>query len=48
MFTVIVVGVLVVGAIVGTYFFLRNNKDKKAKIDGFVNKVDGEIKKVVK
>jgi len=26
-------------AIVGTYLFLRNNKEKKAKIDAFVDQV---------
>ncbi len=27
----------VVGAVVGTYFFLRNNKNKKDKVDNFVD-----------
>ncbi len=36
--SVIVVG-LILAAAVGTYFFLRNNKKTKAKIDAAVDKV---------
>jgi hypothetical protein len=28
-------GLVIVGAVVGTYFFFRNNKNKKQKVDKF-------------
>jgi hypothetical protein len=35
----IVALVVAVGAAVGTYFFVRNNKNKVAKIEEFIEKV---------
>lgn len=36
--------VVAVAAVVGTYLFLRNNKNKKAKIDAAVDKVSAKLK----
>lgn len=41
--TVALAVVAAVGAVVGTYLFLRNNKNKKAAIDAAVNQVSKKL-----